>query len=74
MVVPTFGLSVIWNRVEAEIGDTERSDSDSSGRARIGVGLIFNRNVGITPSVSIPFSSGSDDAVFDLQLTFNFGR
>jgi hypothetical protein len=42
--------------------------------ASLGVGFIVNRNVGITPSLAIPFSAGSDDPVFTIRITFNFGR
>jgi hypothetical protein len=73
MVVPTFGLSAVWQRVTAEVGATEVSESDTFGAARLGVGFIFNRRVGITPGVSIPFSAGDADVVFSLGFTFNFG-
>jgi hypothetical protein len=74
MVVPFFGLAVAYQRVTTEIGDIETSASDTGGVADLGVGLILNRTVGITPLVSIPFSSGSSDAVFTIRFTFNFGN
>jgi hypothetical protein len=74
MVVPFFGLSAGWTRVTTEIGGIEDSASDTGGVADLGVGLILTRTVGITPQVSIPFSSGTDDAVFTIRFTFNFGR
>jgi hypothetical protein len=45
-----------------------------SRSADLGVGLILTRTVGITPQVSIPFSSGPSDAVFTIRFTFNFGN
>jgi hypothetical protein len=73
MVVPFFGLAVLYQRVTTEIGDNESSASDTGGVADLGVGLIFGRTVGITPLVSIPFSAGVSDAVFTIRFSFNFG-
>lgn len=73
-VVPFFGLAVAYNRVSTEIGDVESSASDTGGVADLGVGLILTRTVGITPQVSIPFSTGGSDAVFTIRFTFNFGN
>jgi len=74
MVVPFFGLSVGYTRVSTEVAGIEESDSDTGGVADLGVGLILTRTVGITPQVSIPFSSGGSDAVFTIRFTFQFGR
>jgi hypothetical protein len=73
MVVPFFGLAAGYTRVTTEFGGVETSASDTGGVADLGVGLILTRTVGITPQVSIPFSSGGSDAVFTIRLTFNFG-
>jgi len=73
MVVPFFGLSVLYQRVSTEVGGIDASVDDTGGVADLGVGLILNRTVGITPLVSIPFSTGTDDAVFTIRFTFNFG-
>ncbi|MGH9253237.1 MAG: hypothetical protein ACRD3C_01570 [Vicinamibacterales bacterium] len=72
MVVPTFGLAAAWQRVTFDTGTTERDVSDTFGIANLGVGFIFNRNVGITPSISIPFSVADSDVVFTLAFAFNF--
>ena len=75
LVIPTFGLFAIYSNVTAEFGGSEESSSDTSGLANLGVGFVFNRNVGITPSIAIPFSAaGGSDVIFTLQFTFNFGR
>jgi hypothetical protein len=73
-VVPFFGLAFGYTRVSTQIGDVEDSASDTGGIADLGVGLILTRTVGITPQVSIPFSSGPSDAVFTIRFTFNFGN
>lgn len=73
MVVPYFGLALLYQRVRTEIGGAESSASDTGAIADIGVGFIFNRMVGITPSLSIPFSAGASDAIFSIRFSFNFG-
>lgn len=74
MVVPFFGIAALYQRLNAEVGDNESSTSDTGGVANLGVGFIVNRTVGITPSLAIPFSVGSDDPVFTIRIAFNFGR
>jgi hypothetical protein len=73
-VVPTFGLFAVHTRLTAEVGGSETTDSDPSGLASVGVGLIFNRNVAIVPEMLVPFSAGNGDAIFSIQFLFNFGR
>ena len=75
MVVPTFGLAAIYSRtsLETPAGD-DFTDSDGSGRASIGVGFIFDQNIGITPAVVIPFSASNADPIFQIRLSLAFGR
>ena len=74
MIVPTFGLAAIYSRVSAEFQGRDATESDSSGRASVGVGFILNENVGITPALAIPFSAGNADPIFEIRLSFGFGR
>jgi hypothetical protein len=74
MIVPSFGLAAVYNRFTAEIRGDDVSESDSSGRASIGVGFIFNQHVGISPALIVPFSAGNDDPIFEIRLSFGFGR
>jgi len=38
------------------------------------VGLVFNENMALTPSVAIPFRlDGGSDAAFAIGFAFNFG-
>lgn len=75
MVIPHFGLFAVYSRVTADFGEDDESIGDTSGLATVGVGFVFNRNVGIIPSLSIPFSGAADpDVLFTLQFAFNFGR
>jgi hypothetical protein len=74
MVIPNFGLALHYDRVTVEFGGEDESESDSSGLANIGVGFVFNRNVGITPSIAVPFSAGDSDVIFTVSFTFHFGQ
>lgn len=73
MIVPTFGLAAAWQRVSAEVGDVDSDASDTFGVANLGVGFIFDRRIGITPGISIPFSVGDSDVAFTIGFTFAFG-
>jgi hypothetical protein len=73
-IVPTFGLAAVYNRVTVELAGNDVTESDSSGRASVGVGFIFNQNVGITPTLVIPLSVDNADPIFGIRLSFAFGR
>jgi hypothetical protein len=73
-VVPFFGLAVVHARTTQEFAGVEETFSDTGGRADLGVGLLFNRNAAITPSVSIPFAAGGADPTFRIRFAFSFGR
>jgi hypothetical protein len=74
MVIPTFGLTAEYTRVDFEVGNVDDSEGDSSGEASFGVGFVFNRNIGIVPEISVPFSAGNSDPVFSVRFSFAFGR
>lgn len=75
MVVPTFGMDLIWGRTTVtDVFDNKLTDSGTGGLATVGVGLIFNRVVGIIPSVGIPVAMDSNDVSFGFTVAFNFGR
>jgi hypothetical protein len=73
MIVPTFGLAAIYSRVTAELPADDFTESDSSGRVSVGVGFILNQNVGITPTLTMPFSADNADPIFGIRLSFAFG-
>lgn len=73
-LVPFFGLSLTYARLKSEFGGTSTTFSDTGGRADLGVGLIFSKTAGITPSVSIPFATGGSDVTFSIRFSYNFGR
>jgi len=74
-VVPFFGLSAVYSRLRSEFAGTTTTFSDTGGVADLGVGFVFNHTAGITPSISIPFGTGgTDDVIFNIRFSFNFGR
>lgn len=73
-VVPTFGLRIARARVTAKFLGVDESVSETFGIANIGVGLIFNKNMALTPAVAIPFSLEGGDAIFVVSFSVNFGR
>ncbi len=73
MVVPTLGVGATYQRLTAKFGGVDQSESNTSGVASVGVGFIFNRRVGITPELSIPFAARGSNVIFSVTLTFNFG-
>jgi hypothetical protein len=73
-IVPFFGLAVVHTRLSSTFAGTETTFTDNGGHADLGVGFIFNHTAGITPSVSIPFSTGGSDATFMIKFAFNFGK
>lgn len=74
LVVPFFGLAAVYSHFKSQFANNETTFNDTGGRADLGVGLIFNRTAGITPSVSIPFGTGGSDVTFSIKFSFNFGR
>ena len=75
-VVPTFGLAVIYDRLSAKSrnGGNTATSSDGLGNVSVGVGFVMNGNVGITPSLIVPFAAVNNDPIFLLDFTFNFNR
>lgn len=72
MVVPTLGLSAVYRRSSAEFRGLEEEESDAYGLAAMGIGLLFNERIGITPGILIPFSVTDPDVAFLLTVAFGF--
>jgi hypothetical protein len=73
-VVPTVGLRIARVRATAEFLGVEETMSDTYGAAHVGVGLVFNKSMSLTPAVSIPFGLEGGDAAFMISFAANFGR
>jgi hypothetical protein len=73
-IVPNAGLGLAYRQLKQDDGTTSLEDSETYGLANIGVGLIFNSNIAVRPSISIPLGSDfSNDPTFGLTVAYNFG-
>jgi outer membrane autotransporter protein len=73
-IVPNAGLGLAYQKLSQDDGTTSLSESETYGLASIGVGLIFNSNIAVRPSVSIPLGSDlSNDPTFGLTVAYSFG-
>jgi hypothetical protein len=69
-VVPTFGIRMLRARASA----LSVSVFESYGLANLGVGLIFNNSMALTPTLLIPLGlEGGTNAAFSLAFSVNFG-
>ena len=70
-IVPAASLGLAY-RSQKTTGSP--SASETYGQAALGVGLVFNSNITVRPSVSIPLGSDlSNDPTFGLSVGMNFG-
>jgi len=74
-VVPNAGLGLAYRKDKLDDGTNPALEtSETYGLASIGVGLIFNSNIAVRPSVSIPLGSDfSNDPTFGLAVAYSFG-
>ena len=73
-IVPSVALGVENTKlkVESSLGDFE--GSDTHGLAQASVGLVFNSNITVRPSVSIPLGLTGSEPTVGLSVGFNFGQ
>ena len=73
-IVPAVALGVENTKlkVESSLGDFE--GSDTHGLAQASVGLVFNSNITVRPSVSIPLGLTGSEPTVGLSVGFNFGQ
>ena len=73
-IVPNAGLGLAYQKQKLDDGVSAVEASETYGLASIGLGLIFNSNIAVRPSVSIPLGSDlSNDPTFGLAVAYNFG-
>ena len=74
-IVPNAGLGLAYRKQKLDDGTNPAIEaSETYGLASIGLGLIFNSNIAVRPSVSIPLGSDlSNDPTFGLTVAYNFG-
>ena len=75
-ILPTVGLGLQYSKAKVEDtspGGSAFEASDTYGLARLGVGLVFNQQISIRPSVDIPLGLEGSDPAFGLTVGYNFG-
>lgn len=72
--VPTFGLDIAYDRVKAEFAGVETTERDTYVIARAGLGLVFNQNIGLLSTLSIPLGLDGADPEFSILVAYTFGR
>ena len=73
-VVPTFGLEIAYDRINGDIGPVETTLArETYAIARVGVGFILNKRVGIVPALGIPLGLDNSDPEFSFVFAYNFG-
>ena len=74
-ILPTAGLGLQYNKLKQDVGgSTAFEASETYGLARLGVGLVFNQQISLRPTIDIPLGSDlSDDPIFGLSVGYNFG-
>ena len=73
MVIPTFGIGLLRERVAFELGGVEEDDSDGVGIASLGVGFVIHRRFAIIPELGVPFSAADSDVTVSVRVAFGFG-
>ncbi len=72
-IVPTAGLGLAYSKLKLEDATTTTELSDTYGQARLGVGIIFNQQIAVRPSVDIPLGLQGSDPTFGLTVAYSFG-
>jgi hypothetical protein len=73
-VVPTVGMEIRRASASGEFLGVEETASDTYALANLGVGLVFNSRMALTPMVAIPFGLEGSDALFGVAFSMHFGR
>lgn len=71
--VPTAGLGLAYSKLSLDDGTTTTELSDTYAQARLGVGIIFNQQIAVRPSVDIPLGLDNSDPTFGLTVAYSFG-
>ncbi len=74
--LPNAGLALAYGKSKTQnaAGTTTFEGSDTYGLATLGMGLVFNQNIAVRPSVDIPLGLTGSDPTFGVTVGFNFGR
>jgi hypothetical protein len=75
-ILPTAGLGLQHTKFKIEDtgpGGSTEEFSETYPLARLGLGLIFNQQISVRPSVDIPISSDLNETSFGVTVGYNFG-
>jgi hypothetical protein len=75
-ILPTAGLGLQYTKFKTEDtgpGGTTQEVSETYPLARLGLGLIFNQQISVRPTVDIPISSDLNETSFGVTVGYNFG-
>jgi hypothetical protein len=76
-IIPTAGLGLQYRKEKIEDtspGGGTLEGSETFGVARLGVGLVFNQQISVRPTIDIPVGSDVfNDPTFGLSVGYNFG-
>ncbi len=70
-LIPTVGLSALRNNTTVSSGALSASNSDTTGRFRLGMGFVFARHVAFVPSFDLP-TNGDNSKEFAVLLGITF--
>jgi hypothetical protein len=70
-LIPSIAISALRNDLTAKAGAASVSQSNTSGRYRVGAGLVFDRHVAILPSFDLP-TNGDNTKEFAVLVGITF--
>jgi len=73
-IVPTFGLDIAYDRVTADVGEVDTSTSETYSIVRVGLGLVFNKKIGVVSTLGVPLGLEGSDPEFSILASFTFGN
>jgi len=75
-ILPNAGLGLSYTKFKVEDtgpGGSTAEASETYPLARLGLGLIFNQQISVRPTVDIPISSDLNETSFGVTVGYNFG-
>jgi outer membrane protein with beta-barrel domain len=77
-IIPTAGLGLQYSKFKQEDtgpGGSTIEASETYALARLGLGLVFNQQISVRPTIDIPLGSDlSNDPIFGVTVGYNFGK
>ncbi len=75
-IVPNAGLGLAYDKTKRDGGSGGPlvETSETYGLATLGVGIIWNSNISVRPSIDIPLGLDNSDPTLGLTVAYSFGR